>query len=415
MVLASRSGPAAAGAARLCAGLARAGAEVRVIACDAADRDALAAVLARIPASCPLTVVVHAAGVIDDGTIGSLSAERVGVVMRPKADAAWNLHELTRGADLEAFVLFSSTAAAFGGAGQGNYAAANAFLDGLASYRRALGLPAVSVAWGLWAGAGGMSGQLSEADRARIERGGMAALDPEQGLALLAAALGRDDALLVAAGLSLAGLRAQAAAGLTVPPLWRGLVGGPAARAARMDPVAEMAGAAGDSLAQRLAGMPPSEQAAVVRGLVCAQVAAVLGYGSPAQVPPGREFRELGIDSLTAIELRNALAKVTQTRLPATLVFDYPTPAALARYLRATLVAGEPAMALPVQTELDKLESIISSVGAGERARVMARLETLLAKLKLDHSQDTGDADGELNRASAEELFELIDTEFGAR
>ena len=180
VLLASRTGPAAPGAAALAADLAACGAGVRVAACDAADRPALAGLLAQIPAAYPLTTVIHAAGALDDGTIGALTPARVDAVMRPKADAAWNLHELTASADLDAFVLFSSAAATFGSPGQGNYAAANAFLDALASHRRAAGRPATSLAWGLWAEASGMTGHLSRDDRARVARGGMAALTADR-------------------------------------------------------------------------------------------------------------------------------------------------------------------------------------------------------------------------------------------
>ena len=189
VVLASRSGPAAAGAAALAASVAGRGAGVLVTACDTADRAALAALLARVRAAGPLAMVVHTAGIVDDGVIGSLTPERVDAVMRPKADAAWHLHELTQDVDLEAFVLFSSAAAAFGGAGQGNYAAGNAFLDALAACRRAAGLPAVSLAWGLWDGASAISGHLGAADRARMARSGMGALSAGEGLALFDSAL----------------------------------------------------------------------------------------------------------------------------------------------------------------------------------------------------------------------------------
>jgi acyl carrier protein len=404
VVLISRSGPAAGGVPKLAADLAAAGVGADIVACDVTDRDALAAILAGIPASRPLTMVVHTAGVIDDGTIGTLTPEQVQAVMRPKADAAWHLHELTREADLDGFVLFSSTSAALGGGGQGNYAAANGFLDGLASYRRSRGLTAVSLAWGMWAGEAGMAGRLSEGYRAKIARGGMAALTATQGLALLDAALGRDDALLVAALLDVAGMRAQAAGGMAVPALWRGLAGAPAR------PLAAAARSA-ESLRQRLEQMPQAGQAALVQELVMAQVVAVLGFGSVAQVQTDREFRDLGFDSLTAIELRNGLASATGLRLSATLVFDYPTPVALARYLRGELVQDGEAMALPVLAELDKLESLIAAVTAGQRAQVTARLETLLAKSKAAQPQTAGP---ELSEASAEELFELIDTEFGA-
>ncbi len=224
LVLASRSGPAAAGTAGLAADLAGAGAGARVVVCDAADRDALAALLDR---SGPLAAVVHAAGVVDDGVTGSLTPGRVDTVMRPKADAAWNLHELTRHADLESFVMFSSAAATFGSAGQGNYAAANAFLDGLAARRQAEGLPGVSLGWGLWAEASGISGHLGSGDLERIAREGMTALAQEEGLALLDAAAGRDEPVLVPARLDVAGIRAMAGRGEDVPALWRALAGPP--------------------------------------------------------------------------------------------------------------------------------------------------------------------------------------------
>jgi NADPH:quinone reductase-like Zn-dependent oxidoreductase len=245
MVLVSRSGPAAAGAARLAAGLAASGFGVQVTVCDAADRDALKHVLAGIPRCCPLTGVVHTAGVLDDGLIGSLTPGRVAGVMRPKADAAWNLHELTQAADLDLFVLFSSAAATFGGAGQGSYAAANAFMDALAARRRAAGLPATSVAWALWAGASGMTAHLSAQERARAS-GGMAELSAGRGLELLDAAVEREEALLVAAPLDVAGLRSWAAQGGDVPAVLRGLAGG------RTRPSAAAGGGGADGLRQEL-------------------------------------------------------------------------------------------------------------------------------------------------------------------
>ena len=342
LTLVSRSGPAAAGTAVLVAGLAGRGTAVQVAACDAGDRDELAAVLGRIPVVAPLTGVVHAAGVVDDGVIGSLTAGRVEAVMRPKADAAWHLHELTRGADLAAFVLFSSAAAAFGSAGQGNYAAANGFLDGLAAFRRAAGLPGVSLAWGLWAGISGMTGRLREADRARMARGGVRALPAGQGLALLDAALGRDEALLVQAGLELAALRAAAQAG-TLPALFARLAGGRDHRdhrdhtghrdhrAAAATPGQEAGPAAW------LAEADEDAQERALTDLVRAETAAVLGHAPAEVVRADAGFLELGLDSLTAVELRNRLSAATGLQLPPTVAFDHPTPLKLARQLRATL------------------------------------------------------------------------------
>ncbi|MBC3839550.1 KR domain-containing protein [Streptacidiphilus sp. 4-A2] len=213
LLLVSRSGPAAAGAAALAAGLAEAGAEVLIAAADAADREAVAGLLAAVPEACPLTGVVHTAGIVDDGVIGSLTPERVEAVMRPKTDPAWILHELTQGCDLDLFVLFSSAAATFGGPGQGNYTAGNAFLDGLAAHRRAAGLPGLSLAWGSWVAGAGIGRNLSQGLLARATGGGASELGAEEGLLLLDLALARDEALLVPFRLDVAGLRAAAARG----------------------------------------------------------------------------------------------------------------------------------------------------------------------------------------------------------
>ncbi|MEU9993744.1 beta-ketoacyl synthase N-terminal-like domain-containing protein, partial [Streptomyces sp. NPDC048045] len=266
-------------------------------------------------------------------------------VMRPKADGAWNLHELTRGLDLEHFVLFSSAASAFGAPGQGNYVAANAFLDALAAERRAAGLPGTSLAWGLWADISALTGQLSESERDRLTRGGVRALSAAEGLALLDLALTRDESVLVPARFDLAGLRAQAARSTEVPPLWRALVsGGPGRRAA------VSGGVGADSLHQRLAGLSEQERERMLTDLIRTHVAAVLGHASADVVEATRAFTDLGFDSLTAVELRNRLNGVTGLRLPATLVFDYPNPVALARHLRARLVGvgeGEQSVSLP--------------------------------------------------------------------
>ncbi|WP_262706398.1 MULTISPECIES: type I polyketide synthase, partial [Streptomyces] len=311
LLLVSRRGDHAPGAAELAAQLVELGASVRWAACDVADRDALAATLAAIPAEHPLTAVVHTAGVLDDGVIGSLTPERMAGVLRPKVDAAWNLHELTRDLDLSAFVLFSSAAGVFGNAGQGNYAAANAYLDALAQHRTALGLPGTSLAWGLWADSSAMTGELDEADISRMSRGGVVALSATEGLELFDAAYRAAEALLVPVRLDLAVMRAEAATTGVVAPLLRGLVRVSARRAAE-------GAAASGALARRLAGLSEAEQLDALLELVRTQVAAVLGHDSLDTVEPHRSFRELGFDSLTAVELRNALGVVSELRLPAT-------------------------------------------------------------------------------------------------
>jgi polyketide synthase 12 len=332
LLLAGRRGPDSPGAAELAEELRALGAQVEIRACDAADRTALAALLADIPAEHPLTGVVHTAGVLADGTFASLTPERVDTVMRAKVDAAWNLHELTADADLAAFVLFSSSAGVLGGPGQANYAAANTFLDALARFRALRGLPATSLAWGLWSsGANGMARTLGEADRARMSRGGMIPLAPEEGLALLDAVLAAPDApVLVPARLDAAALRARP--DTVAPSILRALIRPGARRQAAIG-----SGDA-DSLRTRLAGLGAAERDRVLLDVVRGNAAAVLGHADPAGIDPQRAFQELGFDSLTAVEFRNRLGAATGLRLPATLAFDYPSPAALVVYLRTELV-----------------------------------------------------------------------------
>nr|WP_260333754.1 type I polyketide synthase [Streptomyces sp. REN17] len=319
LLLTGRQGPAAPGAAELADELTALGAEVEVVACDVSDRDALADLLA----GRALTGVVHAAGALDDGVIASLTPERVDRVMRPKADAALHLHELTRDMDLRAFVLFSSAAGAVGSPGQGNYAAANAFLDALAAHRRASGLPAQSLAWGVWRTSTGMASNLTGTDRSRMERGGILPLSHEEGLALFdAATRAQEPAALVPVKLDLAAVRA----GGPVPELLRGLVPVVTRAAARSDTDA-------DGFLQQLAGLTEEQRAERLLTLVRTQAATTLGYAGPEAVHPERAFRDLGVDSLAAMELRNGLGRTTGLRLPVTLVFDYPNSAVLARHL----------------------------------------------------------------------------------
>ncbi|MEV6319325.1 type I polyketide synthase [Streptomyces sp. NPDC051776] len=330
--MASRRGLDAPGAVELVGELAELGAGVEVAAVDVADRDELAGVLQSIPFGHPLTAVVHTAGIVDDGVVGSLTPERMSRVMRPKADAMVHLHELTHDADLSAFVVFSSVAGTFGGAGQANYAAANAFLDAFAARRRSSGLPATSLAWGPWAPGAGMTADLTEADLRRMARGGMRPLTAQQGLGALNAALRRTEPALVPIALDRRTLRDRQAV-TALPAMLRSLAVTPARR------TAAVAGEdAGETFRARLAALPHSERATAVLDLVRAQTATVLGHASPDTVEAGQDFRGLGIDSLTAVELRNRLNAATALRLPATLVFDYPSPQALARHIVAELL-----------------------------------------------------------------------------
>uniref|UniRef100_UPI001304B82D type I polyketide synthase n=1 Tax=Amycolatopsis sp. CA-126428 TaxID=2073158 RepID=UPI001304B82D len=335
LLLVSRRGPGAPGAEEL----RDLDADVTIAACDTADRGALAALLATVPAEHPLTAVFHTAGVLDDALVTALEPAQVDAVLAPKADAAWHLHELTAGLGLAAFVLYSSAAATLGSPGQANYAAANTFLDALAQHRHARGLPATSLAWGLWQATSALTGN---ADQARLARGGITAMPTEDALGLLDASLGLPHAVPV--HLDLAALRRRAAAG-ALPPVLRGLVPAAPRQAASAPAVSGLAG--------RLAGRPEPEQRRLVLDLVRAQVAAVLGHPDPDAVEPASAFKELGFDSLTAVELRNRLGAATGLRLAATVVFDHPNPEALAGHVLAeargdtrrpaAVVAGRPA------------------------------------------------------------------------
>ncbi|MCQ9178726.1 KR domain-containing protein, partial [Streptomyces sp. IBSBF 2953] len=281
-----------------------------------------------------LTAVVHTAGVLDDGLVTALTPERLAAVWGPKAEAARHLHELTADQDLSAFVLFSSVAGTLGASGQANYAAANAYLDALAAHRRASGLPAASIVWGPWSQVSGMTRDLTEADLRRMASGGLLPLEAAEGMALFDAAWTGSEPRPIAVHLESTTLRANAAAG-ALPPVMRGLVRTPMRRARDVSAVVE------GSLRARLAGCGLGEVRSVVVGLVREHAAVVLGHGDVGGVDPERAFNDLGFDSLTAVELRNRLNAVTGLRLPATLIFDYPSPGVLAEFLRGELVGGE--------------------------------------------------------------------------
>ncbi|MET9499690.1 type I polyketide synthase [Streptomyces sp. NPDC006552] len=356
LVLAGRRGRSAPGAAELAAELTGLGATVAVEACDVSDRDQVRALLAAVPAGHPLCGVIHTAGVLDDGVIGTLTPARLAKVFAPKVDAVRHLDELTRGADLDAFAVFSSASGVFGSAGQGNYAAANAYLDGLMAQRRAAGLPGLSLAWGLWEQDAGMTAHLGDADQARAGRGGVLAITPADGMDLLDASLASGRALLVPIKMDLRGARAGAASGTPVPHLLRTLV--PAGRQQ-----ARTATGADSDLPHRLAGLAEAEREALLLDLVRTQAALVLGHSGAGNVRADTAFNEAGFDSLTSVELRNRLREATGLKLPATLIFDHPTPQALAGYLREefadTAASGSPAAPVAAAADPDEPIAIV--------------------------------------------------------
>ncbi|MFE5858893.1 SDR family NAD(P)-dependent oxidoreductase, partial [Streptomyces sp. NPDC056500] len=338
LLLLSRSGPAAAGVSELVAQLSATGTTVTVATGDAGDRDTLAAVLADVPAAHPLGAVFHLAGTLDDATVETLTEHRLNGVLRPKADAAFHLHELTRDADLDAFVMFSSISALAGTGGQANYAAANAVLDSLARHRAESGLPGLSLAWGLWDTGDGMAEGLAEAERARWARSGFTPLTAAEGLALFDAALGGQQGALVPVRLDITALRERASAAALPAPLRR-LIRAPLPRASGVR------GASADGgWAHRTAALAEPERSRAVAELIRTTVATVLGHVTSASIDTSRAFRDLGFDSLTGIELRNRLSTLTGLRIPATAVFDHPSPDALTGHL-VTLLAGDTARA----------------------------------------------------------------------
>ncbi|WP_435839893.1 SDR family NAD(P)-dependent oxidoreductase [Streptomyces canus] len=436
LLLTSRGGRSAPGAKELAAELAGLGARVEVAACDVANRAALGELLATVPEDHPLTAVVHAAGVLDDGVIGTLSPERLPGVFGPKATAAWHLHQLTGGQDLAAFVLFSSASGVLGSAGQAGYAAANSFLDGLAQHRAAAGLPATSLAWGLWSQEEkGMAGGLTEAERARIVRAGFGAIEAAAGLALLDAALNRQEPLLVPARFDLAVLQPRGA-DPDFPPVLLDLVASlptPAPRRTAIEPAdgTPSTAPAGPvrTLADRLLPLNGAERDRILLDLVRAQAATALGHSSPHAIAPDRAFTESGLDSLAAVEIRGRLDSATGMRLPATLIFDHPTPAALAAHLKDRLLPAGPPVGRTVLTELDRLQDALPELADDPDTadRLRLRLRELLGALDstttggtardgepVGAAQEPGDDETEaLDSANIGELLAIIDEELG--
>ncbi|MET7718715.1 SDR family NAD(P)-dependent oxidoreductase, partial [Streptomyces sp. NPDC005407] len=407
LVLVSRRGLEAPGAPELRDELTASGVRVSVVACDVADRGAAAGLLAEYP----VDAVVHAAGVLDDGVIEALTPERFAAVLRAKTAVATHLDELTRERDLSAFVLFSSFAGSIGSPGQGNYAAANAYLDALAERRRALGLPATSVAWGPWAD-GGMA--VDEGLGEYLRRRGLSALDPESALVALDRIAGGEEPAAVVAQVNWAQFVPAFTAG-RVSPLLADL---PEARAA-WEAARSTAGA--DGLRERLAACPAEERSRMLVDVVREQAALVLGHANAESVDAARAFRESGFDSLTAVEFRNRLNAVTGLRLPATLVFDHPAPLDLASFLHSELLGPDTDApeSTGVVADVDKLAAVLAAAGSAEvngetHLRVTAKLKELLSLWTgVEAADDAGRKVAKLDEATDDEMFDLINKELG--
>jgi acyl carrier protein len=387
------------------------GARVTIAAVDVSDATALACVLGAIASDQPLRAVVHAAGALDDGVLTEQTPERVARVMSPKVQGACNLDALTRQADLDAFILFSSLAGTLGSAGQGPYAAANAFLDALAARRQAMGLPAQSLAWGLWLDdsqdkGAGLAARLASAQRARLMRTGVKPLSPSQGIALLQTALARPEPQLVAAPFDLRALRK--ALGNDVPPFWRGLI----------QMVQRAAEGRAGTWVRELGTLSPEQRERAILDAVRAEVARILSLSSADVVTADRPLRELGLDSLMAVELRNALGKRVGLTLPATLAYDHPTPAAIAKYVHGkvrSIVESRSTTSIDdLIVTLDRLDSSISAHKPSDEARerVVAKLNAVLSKWNGEGAPQT-EATSLADRiiaADAETLLKIIDT-----
>ncbi|MGC5562272.1 SDR family NAD(P)-dependent oxidoreductase [Streptomyces sp. FR-108] len=413
LVLTSRRGQAAPGAAELREELVALGARAEIVACDVTNRDSVAELIDALPREHPLTAVIHCAAVLDDGVVETLAEDRVAPVLAPKVHGAWYLHELTEHLDLSAFVLFSSVASVLGTSGQAVYAAANAFLNGLAESRRAVGLTAVSLCWGLWAERGEATAGLAEVDLVRLRRQGVLPLSSEDGLALFDAALVLDEPVLVPARL---GLPERSAPGEASEgsPLLHGLP------EPQTEPQTGPAGPSGPPLVQRVRSLSGAEAEAVLLDAVRERTARVLGHADTTRIGPTVAFLHLGIDSLTALELRNELATVTGLKLPATLAFDYPNPRALARFLHDGINPGDPGSA--TESPAERLTKEIEGLGTRltdafpaladeNRAALATLLGTLQGRVRAMAGEGAVDIVDRISSASAGELLSLLDRE----
>ncbi|WP_145982334.1 type I polyketide synthase [Rhodococcus sp. MTM3W5.2] len=406
LLLISRRGTDSPGAVGLTAELRAAGASVTMAACDVADRDALAELLAAVPTEHPLTAVVHAAGVPVEGPVAETSIAEFAAAMSAKVGGALALHELTRALDLAAFVLFSSGSASWGSGSNAAYAAGNAFLDGLGRHRKAAGLAATTVAWGNWGDGGGMT--ANDAAQDVLTRRGVRPMDPALAFGALLQAVEHGETQLTVADIDWARFAAPFTF-VRPSPLISEVP--EAARALRAVDDAETS--AGAEMRERLAGLTDTERRNLLSAVVSAEIVLVLGYSGEHTDDLARPFAELGFDSVTAVEFRNRLSTATGTALPATLVFDYPTLSAVAEFLAAELAGGSGSGEPLILDEFDRLgrEVVAMDCDADTKAKLAIRLQTLLAKLG-DSADESGGA-AVLDAANDDEIFDLIDNDLG--
>ena len=404
LILASRSGPHHPNAAELSSELSSAGAQVEFHACDVSDRAQLAALITDITSRARLGAVIHTAAVLDDAVIESLTPDRLDTVLAAKADTAWHLHELTTHLDLDAFVMFSSLAGIIGSPGQANYAAANTFLDALAAHRHAAGLPAHTIAWGLWEQPSAMT---AATDHTRLARHGITPMTPTDALHLFDTALHQPQPLLVAAHLDLPTLTNTAA----LPPLLSKLTP-PAHHNTGRDTTQNTT--TPTTLTTQLHQLSPENQHHLLTELITTALATTLGHPNPTTINPNDTFADLGTDSLTAIELRNKLKTTTGLTLPPTIIFDHPTPTTLATHLQQQLAKIAPSTAAAaggIDAMIDRLENVVvnAQLGDADRELVVAKLETILASVRSVEQAATDVTD--IEAASDSELFQILDSE----
>ncbi|MEV0695944.1 type I polyketide synthase [Streptomyces sp. NPDC050388] len=408
LLLVSRRGPEAPGADALRDELTALGARVTIAACDTGDRDALAGLIASVPEEQPLTAVVHTAAVLDDSVIDSLDLAQIDRALHAKARAAFNLHELTADLGLKAFVLFSSFGGTVGTPGQGNYAPGNAVLDALALHRRDRGLPATSVAWGAWGGGGMAEGDFGDT----LNRHGLREMKPELATDALQQALEQNETSLLIADIDWERFYVAFTA-IRRSPLLEDI---PDVRDIARAMAEADNGDEPSELVQRLAGLTEQEQEDVLVELIRECVSAVLGFSGNEAVPVRKAFREMGFDSVTAVELRNRLSSRTGLKLPVTTAFDYPTSRTLAAFMREQLLQDGEAVATAALEDLDRIETAMAAVGADNvgRTRVLLRMKALVAAWQQDTRSDTSaSAAEEIDSASDDEMFQMLGEKFG--